>query len=90
MLYQWLYNPTIKTSTVGIVIETLGNVKITSHYHSLHLLLYEKLNIFPQLWADFLECQKCNIPVIMKELRQELARKKKAGEKTFLYVEARL
>ena len=26
MPYQWLYNPIIKISTIGYVIETLGNV----------------------------------------------------------------
>ena len=43
--YEWLYNPIIEISTIGYVIETLGNVikmfKNASHNHCQCLLLYK-------------------------------------------------
>ena len=32
MPYQWLYNPIIKTSNIGYIIETLGDIIKTLKY----------------------------------------------------------
>ena len=44
------------------------NVKITSHYHSLHLILYKRAEHLPSGLGKFLECRKCNILVITQAL----------------------
>ena len=44
------------------------NLKTTSHYHNLHLLLYEPAEHFPSSLGRFLECRKCNTLVITQAL----------------------
>ena len=58
--------------TIGIVTETLGNViemLIQLPTIIIRICYYiSQLNIFLQVWADFLECRKCNILVITQAL----------------------
>ena len=54
--------------TIGIVTETLGNVKTTSHYYNPHLLLHKPAEHFPSKLGRFLEWRKCNILVISQAL----------------------
>ena len=62
-------------SAIVIIMETLvtlwnvgkryRNVKTTTHYHNPHLLLYKPAEHFLSGLGRFLECQKCNILVII-------------------------
>ena len=69
---NWLYNTTIETGYCRNCHKNVGkrhrNVKITSHYHSSHLLLYKRAEHLSSGLGRFLECWKCNILVITQAL----------------------
>ena len=73
MLYQWQYNPTIETRTMGIVTEMLGNVieTLANVIETLKQLpaiiicicyyVAKLAEHFPSSLGRFIECRKCNI-----------------------------
>ena len=71
MPYQWLYNPITEISTIGYVIETLGNIikmlKIPPTI-TVSVLLYKLAEQSTSGLGRFLECRKCNILVTYQNL----------------------
>ena len=66
--YYQLYNPIIEITAIGDFIETsantVKNIKITSHNHNQHLLLYRLAEQSTSGLGRFSEYQKYNILVI--------------------------